>query len=435
MKSTVAVMLSTSLVMGGQIGQATASAADNAAAEAAKIVEGLIGKDYQYQADGPDSFGSANLATYAYKQVGVKIGDTIAELYKTGEKVSKSDLQAGDLVFFSSTGKGSPNFMGVYIGDGKFVYSSQGEDEVVLKDFSEFEKKFLGATRMVKETSSDEGNANDDSASDSLHGEVANIAEGLIGKAYKYQANGPNSFGSANLATYAYKQVGINVGDTIAVLYKTGKEVSASNLQAGDLVFFSSNGKGSPSFMGIYIGGGEFVYSSQSEGKVVRKNFSAFESKFVGARHITEDDSSNPDENQSGGQDSGSSSDLADRIIEIGEQYMGTPYKYGSSKNTTKTFDCSSFTQRVFKEAGITLPRDSRQQSTVGKSVSKNDLQKGDLIFMKASVNSSSDRITHVAIYAGDGKILHTYGSPGVTYSKYDNTNWEKRTVKIKRVL
>lgn len=418
LKSTVAVMLSTSLVMGGQIGQAAAS---TQATEAAKIVESLVGKDYKFQANGPNAFGSANLATYAYKQVGIKIDDTISELYKTGQSVSKNNLQAGDLLFFSSTGKGSPSFMGVYIGSGKFVYSSQGESEVVLKKLSDFEKKLLGAKRIVAEA-----------PAAGVNQQAANIAVSLLGKPYKFQADGPDSFGSANLATYVYKQVGISIDKTISALYKTGDSVSKSKLQAGDLVFFSSNGKGSPTFMGIFIGNGEFVYSSQGEGKVVKKKFADFENKFLGARHISKS-SSSPDKNQT--DDSKPSTALADKIIKIGESYMGTPYKYGSSKDTTKTFDCSSFTQRVFKEAGITLPRDSRQQSTVGKSVSKSNLQKGDLIFMKASVNTSNTRITHVAIYAGNGKILHTYGSPGVTYSKYDNTNWEKRTVAIKRVF
>ncbi|MFY0543769.1 C40 family peptidase [Brevibacillus sp. H7] len=292
LKSALAVMLSTSLLMGGQVGQAAASSQDSAKAEQiVKITKSLIGKDYQFQANGPNSFGSANLATYIYGKVGIKIDDTIAALYKKGAKVEKRDLKAGDLVFFNSYGSGAPNFMGVYIGNGSFVYSSMREDEVVLKSFKDYENKFVGARRILQET-------------------------------------------------------------------------------------------------------------------------------------VTKPATVKPD-----------SSALADKVIKIGEKYLGTPYKYGSSKYTTKTFDCSSFTQRVFKEAGITLPRDSRQQSTVGKTVSLKNLKKGDLVFMKASVNTSSERITHVAIYAGNGKILHTYGRPGVTYSKFWDTNWEKRVVKVKRVI
>ncbi|KMZ41088.1 MULTISPECIES: C40 family peptidase [Bacillales] len=266
---------------------------------------------------------------------------------------------------------------------------------------------------------------------DSKQSEVANIATSLIGKDYEYKAKGPKQFGSAELATYAYKQVGISIGSTISSLYKTGTKVSEKSVTPGDLVFFASSGSGSPTFMGIYIGSDQFVYSSKGEDEVVVKTYSEYSDKFVGARRVIE---SNSSENKPSKPEKPTST-VADQVIKNGEKYMGTNYKYGSSSSTTKTFDCSSFTQRVFKEAGITLPRDSRQQSTVGKSVSKSNLQKGDLIFMKASVNSTSDRITHVAIYAGDGKILHTYGSPGVTYSKYDGTNWEKRTVKIKRVI
>ncbi|MGF9910099.1 C40 family peptidase [Brevibacillus porteri] len=128
------------------------------------------------------------------------------------------------------------------------------------------------------------------------------------------------------------------------------------------------------------------------------------------------------------------SSDIADQVISEGLKYKGVPYKFGSSKKTTRTFDCSSFTQRVFKEVGVKLPRDSRQQSKVGQKVSKDQLQKGDLVFFR-SYGSSSSRITHVAIYAGDNKLLHTYGKPGVTTTKFKGTSWEKRFEVGRRVI
>ncbi|WP_400162830.1 C40 family peptidase [Brevibacillus sp. TJ4] len=126
----------------------------------------------------------------------------------------------------------------------------------------------------------------------------------------------------------------------------------------------------------------------------------------------------------------------ADKVISTGKKYMGRPYKFGASKNTTAVFDCSSFVQRVYKEAlGKSLPRDSRSQSKVGTKVSKSNLKKGDLVFFKASKNTKSTRITHVAIYAGNNQLLHTYGSPGVTFTKFKGTNWEKRFVTAKRVM
>jgi cell wall-associated NlpC family hydrolase len=127
-------------------------------------------------------------------------------------------------------------------------------------------------------------------------------------------------------------------------------------------------------------------------------------------------------------------SNLADQVIAAGEKYLGTPYEFGASSSTTSVFDCSSFTQRAFKDVGIQLPRNSRQQSKVGQPVAKSELQKGDLVFFRTA-GSNSDRITHVAIYAGNNKLLHTFGKPGVTFTEFAGTSWEKRFVTARRVL
>lgn len=126
----------------------------------------------------------------------------------------------------------------------------------------------------------------------------------------------------------------------------------------------------------------------------------------------------------------------ADKVISTGKKYLGTPYKFGASKKTTAVFDCSSFVQRVYKEAlGKSLPRDSRSQSKTGTKVAKSSLKKGDLVFFKESTKTRSTRITHVAIYAGNNQLLHTYGKPGVTFTKFTGTSWEKRFVTARRVM
>ena len=125
---------------------------------------------------------------------------------------------------------------------------------------------------------------------------------------------------------------------------------------------------------------------------------------------------------------------LADQIIKTGEKYMGTPYKYGASSNQTNYFDCSSFVQRVFKENGINLPRSSRQQAKVGTHVPKSQLQKGDLVFFTTS--RYPDRISHVGIYAGNNKILHTWGPGGVRYDDMNGMKWLRESyVTARRVI
>ncbi|MBJ6362655.1 C40 family peptidase [Paenibacillus sp. GCM10012307] len=126
-------------------------------------------------------------------------------------------------------------------------------------------------------------------------------------------------------------------------------------------------------------------------------------------------------------------SSQADAVIATGKQFLGVDYKFGAPSGRTDEFDCSSFTQYVFKQNGIDLPRSSREQSTEGVKVSKSQLQPGDLIF------SDTDRdgvINHVGIYIGNNKTLHTYRKGiGVTISEFSGSTWDDTFVTARRVI
>jgi cell wall-associated NlpC family hydrolase len=80
-------------------------------------------------------------------------------------------------------------------------------------------------------------------------------------------------------------------------------------------------------------------------------------------------------------------------------EQVGKPYRYGASG--PNAFDCSGLVKHAFSKAGVNnLPRTSRALSGTGKSVSRDELQPGDLVFFYKPVS-------HVAIYIGDGKIVH----------------------------
>ena len=70
----------------------------------------------------------------------------------------------------------------------------------------------------------------------------------------------------------------------------------------------------------------------------------------------------------------------ADKLIAIGRDFLGVKYQYGAASGSTKSFDCSSYTQYIFKQIGITLPRTSSAQATVGAKVAKSSLQTGSSI-------------------------------------------------------
>ncbi|NHC42553.1 hypothetical protein G6549_21760 [Bacillus sp. MM2020_1] len=93
-----------------------------------------------------------------------------------------------------------------------------------------------------------------------------------------------------------------------------------------------------------------------------------------------------------------SNSGDADELISYAKRYLGVPYVWGGT--SPSGFDCSGFTQYVFRSIGISLPRVSRDQQDVGTRISPYNVQKGDLVFR-------GDPAHHVAIYIGGGKIIH----------------------------
>ncbi|MBU5677688.1 SH3 domain-containing protein [Alkaliphilus sp. MSJ-5] len=110
---------------------------------------------------------------------------------------------------------------------------------------------------------------------------------------------------------------------------------------------------------------------------------------------------------------SGSSREVFDNIESITEKYLGKKYVYGAGG--PDSFDCSGFSSYILKTyyseylnaKGITqLPRTASGQATIGTTVSRADLQKGDLVFLDTS-GKIGDNITHVGIYIGNGQIIH----------------------------
>lgn len=124
----------------------------------------------------------------------------------------------------------------------------------------------------------------------------------------------------------------------------------------------------------------------------------------------------------------------AQRIIGVAMNFMyqKIPYVFGGNWDTTKTFDCSGYTQICYKiAAGIALPRTSRSQADVGIEVKFEDMQPADLIFY--DFNKDGD-ISHVAMYMGSDKMIHT--NTPATGINIQNSTWNKGSiVSIRRPL
>lgn len=103
--------------------------------------------------------------------------------------------------------------------------------------------------------------------------------------------------------------------------------------------------------------------------------------------------------------------DKVNAIIATSKQYLGVKYQWGGSTPQTG-FDCSGFVSYVFAQNGITLPRISRDQFTVGTPVAFGNLQPGDLVFFSFAQNGVVD---HDGIYIGGGQFINSASSKGVT--------------------
>lgn len=102
-------------------------------------------------------------------------------------------------------------------------------------------------------------------------------------------------------------------------------------------------------------------------------------------------------------------------LCEYAKQFVGNPYVYGGT-SLTKGADCSGFVMSVFKKFGIKLSHSSKAQSKEGTKISYSELQPGDLIFY-----SKNGSINHVAIYIGNGQVVHASSpSTGIKISKYN---------------
>lgn len=117
-----------------------------------------------------------------------------------------------------------------------------------------------------------------------------------------------------------------------------------------------------------------------------------------------------------------------DRTVAIAKSYIGkVRYQFGKRDPSRLIFDCSSFTQFVFRQNGMSIPWGSKAQTSFGKKVtSKSKLSIGDLVMF--SVNTPG-KINHVGIYIGNGKFISNTSSEGVKIDSLTTGYWSKRYI------
>ncbi|MEA2294679.1 MAG: peptidoglycan DL-endopeptidase CwlO [Solirubrobacteraceae bacterium] len=114
-------------------------------------------------------------------------------------------------------------------------------------------------------------------------------------------------------------------------------------------------------------------------------------------------------------------------VVAIAQSLIGTPYASGGT--TPAGFDCSGFTQYVFKKAGISIPRTSYAQYGMGTAVSKSQIQAGDLVFFDTSGGGAS----HVGIATGPNTAISAT-THGVMQHSLSDSYWGPHYVGARRI-
>ncbi len=128
-------------------------------------------------------------------------------------------------------------------------------------------------------------------------------------------------------------------------------------------------------------------------------------------------------------------SDVVIRLIEEAYKFKGVRYRLGGM--THNGIDCSGLIVRVFQEQNIKLPRTSHEMSVLGKRLSKNELQKGDLLFFRTNRRRSG--VSHVGmvvdVHDNNVYFIHSSSSKGVIVSSLNENYYTRAYSHASRIL
>ncbi|MGA0571046.1 C40 family peptidase [Variovorax sp. VNK109] len=124
--------------------------------------------------------------------------------------------------------------------------------------------------------------------------------------------------------------------------------------------------------------------------------------------------------------------DKTSELVVTAMGFLGVPYKRGGNSAEAGGFDCSGFVKAMYEQTiGLVLPRKAEQQAAATQKIEKTELKPGDLVFF----NTLRRTFSHVGIYVGDGKFIHS-PKPGaeVRVESMQSNYWQRRFDGARRV-
>ncbi|MER1984435.1 MAG: C40 family peptidase [Solibacillus sp.] len=152
-KNTLLTLAAAFVIFFAPIDDNKASAAETSVSELNETATKYLGVRYSYGGTSASGFDCSGYVRHVFKELGIdSLPRTSGEMYGEGEKVEKSDLQEGDLVFFKTSGRGTVSHVGIYIGSDQFIHasSSKGVIKTSINDKYYWGSKYVGAKRVAQ---------------------------------------------------------------------------------------------------------------------------------------------------------------------------------------------------------------------------------------------------------------------------------------------
>ncbi|ARE88731.1 C40 family peptidase [Clostridium formicaceticum] len=362
------------------------------------LAESLIGKPFTQEGNSPEEgFNSTGFIQYIFREgENIVLPKLSSQLWKLGKTIERSEIQPGDVFFFT----GSNNLIpAIYKGDNIIIVVTTGEG-VAKRNIAEdsyWRDRYKGARRYTNIV-------------DELHPAAVKALE-LVGSPYELGGNDPTGFNHSGFVQYVFSEANnLNFARTSKEQWRVGMEVDMVAIESGDVLFFQGSSVRLP---GIYIDNGIFVIVTTNGVAIVDLETSEYWGpRLLGARRFTnsiieESVVSNP-------------------IVEKAMDLLGTPYN-PDGQLPTEGFNTTNFVRYVFKDTlGIQLSVFSDRIYEVGESISKEELQAGDLVFFQGSSLIPG-------IYRGNG-IFIVQTTEGVAERDIESEYWSNIYVGAKRL-
>lgn len=152
-RNTLLAIAATFVIFFAPLDENKVAAAESTVEELDNTASKYLGVRYSYGGTTSKGFDCSGYVRHVFKELGIdSLPRTSSAMYQQGEKVAKSDLQAGDLVFFNTRGGSGVSHVGIYIGSGKFIHASTsgGVVKTNVNDKYYWGSKYVGAKRVAQ---------------------------------------------------------------------------------------------------------------------------------------------------------------------------------------------------------------------------------------------------------------------------------------------